>query len=201
MSQYFFDTLNNIIKKHNTYSGRVVETQNHQILPSFNIDDEDVTPNDILIIAEGIKNADLEQINRIPIFKKYLERTDEYFENKHSNRRVIDSLVPKFVDQEVPLNEFQLFLLERDIQQDIGFLLGELNSEDISKLFDLVKPTEQMALKSLERQKKLPQDMIREIGSNLGKIPKGGRKKSNKSGMKAKTKRRKKTKKNKRKHR
>lgn len=215
MSEGFFDDFDELISKHKKYSQRIPALfPQRKILPSLRVNDGTyVTPENVEEIVHGMKNNDKTQWNRISILKSYLEKAIEYFETKNKNKRAwmnmniwIDEELAGSEDEnendEQELDAISLYKVELEMTEIMKNLLRILNASPISKTFGLIKPTEIMALESIERQKKLPREMKHEISDFLGKIPKGGKRRKTqrqrqRQTLKMKTK---KTKKSKQKH-
>ena len=187
MSELFFDEFDNLLSKNKIYSKRIPPTfSEREILPYLRVNNETyVTPEIVEEIVNGMKNNDKTQWNRISVLKSYLEKAIEYFETKHKNKRAwmnmniwIDEELANSEDEsneDQELDAISLYKVEVEMTETMKKLLRILNESPISKTFGLMKPTEMMAMQSIERQKKLPSEMKYEISEFLGKIPKGGK--------------------------
>ena len=153
-------------------------------LVEYNINGQNIGPEDIVRIVEGIKEGDKEQLLKWGYLKEYLSRTLDLiesmssWENKENWREIYGW------DRD-PRREIRVESMEHNIEIIIKRLLYtdfRMNPNKLGSFFQIMKPTERMALESLQRQgietqnKKrmtLPPEMFREIGKFVGRS-KGG---------------------------
>ncbi len=187
-SNDFFDDFGELMKQ-NTLLPNYVPPR----LVEYNINGRNVGPEDIVRIVEGIKQGNREQLNRWNDLKEYLTRTLDLIEyNKsieYDNRELMEHTygfrrhLGLVEEVNVPLIEYRMeIIISRLLNND--FIM---NQTQLGDFFVLMKPSEHMALTSLERQgiekqnKKrmtLPPEMFKEIGKFVGKKIKGGIKRS-----------------------
>lgn len=158
-------------------------------LRTYNINGENIGPNEIVAIVDGLKYGDIEIVKRwkemLNILAEYLNRTlDSIYENRRDPNQA-----QHYGDDNYDGPD--MIRLEQSMEFIIRMLLQEL--EPVGKTFDFIgefdfamKPDEDMALTSLQRQGirrrdgsriYLPKEIIEnEIKPNVGIRPRPTRK-------------------------
>lgn len=206
------DIINSVLPPtHRTAGLKTLDIYNYE-----QTDTEEVGPEDIVRIVDGIREGDREQMNRWRVLSVYLIQTLDKIEDNQESRPNYDWIYGYDRNLDVDVKE-----IEKKMEIIIRRLLNDLSDDpnEFARFFELMKPSEQMALASLERQgtrtavattttperrkRLLPELFREEIAPFVGKQLKGGKTKGKRKMRmrKHKTIRRKarKTKKNKRK--
>jgi hypothetical protein len=156
----------------------------------YNINGQNMGLEDIVRIMAGIREGNREQLNRWRDVQKYLNITLEKIRmNEEFNKKGMLIQYSRDEDENVHYSR-----LEKYMGYVIHKLLNVLEKkpDEFARFFGLMKPSEQMALASLERQgtlitaattttperrkRLLPEIFREEIGPYVGKKPKGGTK-------------------------
>lgn len=183
-ARLFFEYFDDLMERNQMIPEGIVVPK----LRTYEINGENIGPNEIVDIVKGLKDGDIEIVKR---WREMLKILEEYFENTldsfHENRRDPNR------DQHYGDDDYDgpsLIRLEDSMEFLIEKILGEMQG---GKTFDYLgnfdfamKPEEDMALQSLMRQgiqKKdgsrlyLPKEIIeKEIGTSVGIRPRGGKK-------------------------
>lgn len=137
----------------------------YRILPTI----RNFSAEDAETIVNGIKTGNVASLNRIRKLESYLAKVLDDFDMRTSDSRHWEYYYP-YNEDDVDLYSIELhmiFVLRR--------LLGDLRNQ-VSSFFEVMRPTEMMALQSISRQKRIPEAIVEyEIGKYLGKKPVGGK--------------------------
>jgi hypothetical protein len=184
----FFEDFDELMRKNELIPRHLLSR-----LRSYNINGQNVGPEDIVRIMQGIREGDREQINRWRDVEEYFNRTLRIMRRNIEDSRVLGEYI--YGGHELDIDVYQI---ERSMEYIIRRLLTvfDMNPYQFAEFFGLMTPGQQMGLASLERQgtriaaatattperrNNLPTEIYRDvIGPYVGKKPTGGRYRSKK---------------------